>query len=99
MKESSQCGEKTMYDTENQDLANQLQNFTEELVKEKLPNFLKNEVLEHIDFIANQLAGKEPPKKEAINSVLNSIPMLISSSESLIHIWSTISEQISESIE
>jgi hypothetical protein len=83
----------------NQYLASQLTNFIEALAKESIPNFLKNEVLEHIDFISKQLAGKEPPKKEVLKSVLNSIPMLITSSESLTNIWNTISEQIYEFIQ
>lgn len=81
-------------DNGNQDLAKQLKVFTEELVKENISSDIKNEVLEHIDFLSNQLAGKEPPKKGMIKSVLKSIPSLISSSESLISIWNTISEKI-----
>lgn len=85
-------------DNGNPKLADQMLIFIELLAKENMPNFIKNEVLEHIEFLSNQLAGNEAPKKGIIKSVLNSIPILISSSESLKNNWSNIAQPMAEFI-
>lgn len=72
-----------------------LNTFTEEIVKEEnISNKIRNEVLEQIDFIVNQLAGKETPKKGIIKSVINHIPVLISNTDYLLKIWDNISKSI-----
>jgi hypothetical protein len=86
---------KHIADNGNEDLAKLLIQFAEELMKIDISVDSKNEVLEQIDFLSNQLAGQEPPKKSMTKSVLKSIPLLISSSESLLNIWNNISEKIS----
>lgn len=84
--------------TGNKELANKMIEFTEKLIEERFSPDTKNEILEQIEYISRQLAGKEQPKKSIIKSILASIPTLISSSESLLNIWATISKMISDNL-
>jgi hypothetical protein len=79
-----------------EELAKLLFTFTENILHDiKLNNETKNEVLEQIEFLSNQLTGKEPLRKSVVKSVLNSVPVLIQTSDSLLSIWDKISEKIS----
>jgi len=79
-----------------EELATQLKEFAEKIIEEKhLTTEIKNEILEQVEFLSNQLAAKQPLKKGIIKSVLNYIPNLISTSESLLNLWNMLSEKIS----
>lgn len=78
-----------------EELSKQLLIFTENLLQDNnLEKETINEVLEHIEFLSNQLTAKESPKKSVIRSVLNFVPVLIANSESLLTIWKAIEEKV-----
>ncbi|NLN47799.1 MAG: hypothetical protein GX154_01595 [Clostridiales bacterium] len=86
---------KHMVHTGNQELAEQLQVFTKQMLKEDFTIEIKNEILEQLEFLSQQLSGQELPKRGIIKSILNSVLIAISTSESLINIWNTIQDMIS----
>lgn len=90
---------KHMVQTGSKELAKQLQLFTEQMLQEELHIDTKNEILEQIEFLSNQLSGREPSKRGVIKSILASIPLAISTSESLINIWNSIQDMICNHIQ